>query len=86
MIFELAKDFADAIAAMPREHPMRRTLELFGEAIRRDIHFIDRHRTTLFQCMWNLCWWYDSSRHSLWTNAADMSRDMRYTWRSVECK
>jgi hypothetical protein len=59
MIFELARDFADALAAMPREHQKRRALELFEEAIRRDIHFIDRHPTTLFQCMWNLCWWYD---------------------------
>ncbi len=59
MIFELAKDYTDALAAMPREHPKHRTLELFEEAIRRDIHFIVRHPTTLFQCMWNLCWWYD---------------------------
>ncbi|MCC6797783.1 MAG: WD40 repeat domain-containing protein [Candidatus Hydrogenedentes bacterium] len=59
MIFELARDFTDALAAMPREHPKRRTLALFEEAIRRDIHFIDRHPTTMFQCMWNLCWWYD---------------------------
>ncbi|MCC6794082.1 MAG: WD40 repeat domain-containing protein, partial [Candidatus Hydrogenedentes bacterium] len=59
MVFELARDFHDALAAMPREHPKRSALELFEEAIRRDIHFIDRHPTTLFQCMWNLCWWYD---------------------------
>ncbi|NIA15822.1 MAG: hypothetical protein GWP08_17300, partial [Nitrospiraceae bacterium] len=60
MIFELAQDFHDAVATMPRGHPRHRLLELFEEAIRRDIHFIDRHPTTLFQCMWNLCWWYDS--------------------------
>jgi WD40 repeat protein len=23
------------------------------------VHFIDRHPTTLFQCLWNSCWWYD---------------------------
>src|SRR3990170_2680783 len=59
MIFELAKDFHDAVAAMPREHPKHRMLELLEEAIRRDIHFIARHPTTLFQCLWNTCWWYD---------------------------
>ncbi len=59
MIFELANDFHDAVAAMPREHPRHRMLELLAEAIRRDIHFIDCHSTTLFQCMWNTCWWYD---------------------------
>ncbi len=59
MIFELAKDFHDAVAAMPSEHPRHRMLELLEEAMRRDIHFIDGHPTTLFQCMWNTCWWYD---------------------------
>jgi WD40 repeat protein len=59
MIFELAQDFHDAVAAMPGEHPNHRMLELLEEAIRQDIHFIARHPTTLFQCMWNTCWWYD---------------------------
>jgi len=59
MIFELAEDFHDAVAAMPKEHPRHRMLELLEKAIRRDIHFIGRHPTTLFQCMWNTCWWYD---------------------------
>jgi hypothetical protein len=59
MIFSLAQDFHDAVAAMPVEHPKHRMLGLLAEAIRRDIYFIDRHPTTLFQCMWNSCWWYD---------------------------
>jgi WD40 repeat protein len=66
MIFSLVQDFADALAAMPREHPRHRTLSLFDEAIRRDVHFLDRHSTTLFQCLWNTCWWYDcpaAARH-----------------------
>lgn len=59
MIFELALDFHGAVEAMPRDHPKHRMLELLEEAIRRDIHFIARHPTTLFQSMWNLCWWSD---------------------------
>lgn len=59
MIFELARNFHNALAAMPAAHSRRRTLLLLDEAIRRDIHFIDRHPITLFQCMWNTCWWYD---------------------------
>src|SRR6476659_6510225 len=59
MIFPLVQDFADALAAMPREHPRHRILKLLDEAFRRDVHFIDRHPTTFFQCMWNTCWWYD---------------------------
>ena len=59
MIFDLVKDFAAALAGMPADHPKRRILRLLEEAIRRDVHFIARHPTTLFQCMWNTCWWYD---------------------------
>lgn len=60
MIFSLVQDFADALSAMPTEHPRRRVLKLLDEALRRDMHFLDRHPTTLFQCLWNSCWWYDS--------------------------
>ena len=59
MIFELVQDFGAILDAMPLEHPRRRILSLLDEAIRRDVHFIDRHSTTLFQCLWNSCWWYD---------------------------
>src|SRR3954467_9993709 len=60
MIFELVHDFADVLEAMPESHPRRRILALLDEALRRDVHFIDRHPTTLFQCLWNTCWWYDT--------------------------
>jgi WD40 repeat protein len=59
VIFELAQDFHDAVASMPSGHPRHWILELLEEAIHGDIHFIARHPTTLFQCMWNTCWWYD---------------------------
>src|SRR5262245_56503993 len=59
MIFSLVQDFAAALEVMPEGHPRCRILALLDEAIRRDVHFIDRHPTTLFQCLWNSCWWYD---------------------------
>lgn len=62
VIFELAQDFYDAVAAMPKEQPKQRMLELLEEAIRRDIHFIVRHPTTPFQCMWNNRWRYAGPR------------------------
>jgi WD40 repeat protein len=65
MIFDLAGDFTDALMAMPENHPRRNILRLMDEALRRDIHFIDRHPTTFFQCMWNMCWWYDCPEASL---------------------
>lgn len=77
MIFQLAQDFADAIDAMPAAHPRRKILSLLNEAIRRDIHFIDRHPTTMFQCMWNTCWWYDcpeAANHYSDVDTASISR------------
>jgi hypothetical protein len=59
MIFSLAQDFAVVLEAMPSEHPRRRILALLDEAIRRDVHFVARHPTALFQSLWNSCWWYD---------------------------
>jgi WD40 repeat protein len=59
MSFALVQDFAAALAAMPEQHPRQRMLALLNEAIRRDAHFVDRHPTALFQCLWNSCWWYD---------------------------
>jgi WD40 repeat protein len=34
-------------------------LRLLKEASSRDANFIARHPSTLFQCLWNSCWWYD---------------------------
>ena len=63
-IFELAKDFSEAVRTLPAEREGHRLLELIGQAIRRDIHFIARHvddyPQALFQCLWNSCWWCDS--------------------------
>ena len=61
-VFELATDLSSAWQAMPSFRPMRKILELLAEAIRREIYFIDEHAVDypqgLFQCVWNLAWWY----------------------------
>jgi WD40 repeat protein len=62
-VFELSEDFPRAVDALPEASSPRRLLMLLEEALRRDIHFIDRHHLDypqgLFQCLWNSCWWYD---------------------------
>lgn len=58
-VFALAADFVNAVAVIPSGRPLGRTLRLLEDAIRRELHFIGRHPTTLFQCLWNLCWWFD---------------------------
>lgn len=64
LVFELPHDFSAATEALPESDGRRRILKLLDEALRRDIHFIARHREDypqgLFQCLWNTCWWYDS--------------------------
>ena len=57
--FDLAMDFTRAIEAMPLDHAARRHLRLIEQALRSDLHFLARHPTALFQCLWNRCWWYD---------------------------
>lgn len=59
LAFELADDFSLAGKSVPEDMPFRQKVLLLEEAIRRDIHFIARHPSTLFQCLWNSCWWYD---------------------------
>jgi WD40 repeat protein len=59
LVFELVSDFSNAVAALPHTRTRHRILRLLEEGLRHDLHFIDRHPTTLFQCMWNSCWWYD---------------------------
>jgi hypothetical protein len=49
VILDLTQNRHDAVAAMPRDHPRHRMPELLEEAIRRDIHFVARHPTTLLQ-------------------------------------
>jgi WD40 repeat protein len=34
-------------------------LALLRDAIRRDMNFLQRYPSTLFQCLWNSCWWHD---------------------------
>jgi WD40 repeat protein len=60
LVFDLVMDFTRVLERMPIDHGARRHLRLLEQALRFDLHFVARHPTTLFQCMWNLCWWYDS--------------------------
>ncbi len=59
LVFELAMDFTALVEALPAGDE-RRWFELVEEAIRRDVHFLSRHPSCLFQCLWNTCWWYDT--------------------------
>ena len=73
-VFELAADFVLGLRQLPPDQPGRRDLALLGEAIQRDSQFIARHPATLFQCLWNSCWWYDcpeAARHYATDPSAD---------------
>ncbi|MDM8008458.1 MAG: hypothetical protein QUV05_20155 [Phycisphaerae bacterium] len=59
-VFDLVEDYARALQAIPPEWEGRWILELLDEALRREAHFIQAHPATLFQCLWNTGWWYDS--------------------------
>ena len=59
LVFDLAMDFTRAADRIPADRSARRHLRLLEQALRADLHFLARHPTTLFQCLWNRCWWYD---------------------------
>jgi hypothetical protein len=58
-VFDLAMDFTRTGERLPVDHPARRPLRLIEQALRSDLHFLARHPTALFACVWNRCWWYD---------------------------
>ena len=66
LIFDLVTEITDAAGLINESHARGTTLRLLAEALRRDSHFLSRHPTTLFQCLWNQCWWHDcpeAARH-----------------------
>ncbi len=91
MVFDLASDFSAAAKAIPGERPQRRILLLLEEAVHRDIHFIARHPTRLFQCLWNSCWWYDcpeAARHykeseGPWSRPGPKLHKLLEAWRAA---
>jgi WD40 repeat protein len=77
LTFDLPIDFSEAQRVAPPRHPQRHFLPLLEEALRRDIHFIYRHPTTLFQCLWNSCWWYDCPEIAKYRDTSTTSRSPR---------
>lgn len=61
LAFELARDFAEAAAQLPVDHPQKKLLGLLEKALRRNLAFIAArfpgYRPALFQCLWNTCCW-----------------------------
>ena len=58
-VFDLIEDFL-LIKILQLEKTKKEILVLIEEVIRRNIHFLHLHPQSLFQCLWNYCWWYDS--------------------------
>lgn len=81
MIFDLVKDYADVLEAMPQEHSRRRILKLLDEAIRRDAYFIQRNPTTAFQCLWNTCHWHKDEQNDSIGPSTNCLYDLVVSWR-----
>jgi WD40 repeat protein len=82
-VFDLASDFTAALAALPADHAARDHLRLIEQALRTDLHFLARHPTTLFQCLWNRCWWYDSPDSAAHYDSPCSGRPREGFWRAV---
>ena len=72
-IRELHADLLAAAEAFPTDRPARHMLPLLAEAIARSMDFIhdnrEHYRQALFQCSWNLAWWYDNPASAPFYNA-----------------
>ena len=80
MVFDLVSDFTQTLKILPAERPWYPNIRLLKEALRRDVHFIASQPTTLFQCMWNSCWWYDCpeiERHYKGNNSPVEKKDIQ---------
>ncbi|MDQ3919622.1 MAG: DUF4062 domain-containing protein, partial [Acidobacteriota bacterium] len=58
-VFDLVNDFSECLRVLPSDHPRRHLLRVLKTGLGAEVHFIASHPTTLFQCLWNNCWWYD---------------------------
>ncbi len=54
------RSLAQKIKKLTDPFRMRLLLPLLEEALRRDLPFLSRNPTALFQCLWNSCWWHDA--------------------------
>ncbi|HQZ65021.1 MAG TPA: DUF4062 domain-containing protein [Planctomycetaceae bacterium] len=59
MIFELVGDLAAAAVLLPKARRHHDVFQSFQKALAFDAEFLNRHPTTLLQCLWNTCWWHD---------------------------
>lgn len=66
---ELIGEFRATLEVLPSER--RRTVERLAEAVEHDLSFLARYSTTLFQCLWNRCWWYDTPEAAAYFQDAD---------------
>ncbi len=64
MVLNLTDDLYLAITIVPHTSPHHQFIRLIHEAVSRDVDFIAQHPSTLFQCLWNSCWWYDTPEAS----------------------
>jgi hypothetical protein len=56
LIFDLVEDLSTAIANLPRDDERSDVISALQTTLRYDIHFVQRHPTTLFQSVWNRVW------------------------------
>ena len=60
MVSQLISDLRLTIDTNTSASQWHGFLTLISNAISRDLDFIARHPSSLFQCLWNLCWWHDA--------------------------
>lgn len=59
LIEELIEEFDRACDLLPPERSAWHLVHLLRQGLRRHAQFLSRHPASVFQCLWNACWWAD---------------------------
>jgi hypothetical protein len=70
-VADLAADLEEFSTCFPHKSRTHKIFRLVKEAILRDLNFLREHPVSLFQCLWNTCWWYDCPKARSFYESAD---------------
>lgn len=77
LVYDLAHDFDLALERLPADRPARSLLRLVQQGVHADLGFLARRPGSLFQCLWNRCWWAGGGARDLlepWLEQARRAR------------
>lgn len=60
LVYDLPRELERVANELDPQSPKVKMLLFLREAIQNSVSFVAEHPESLFECLWNSCWWYDS--------------------------